>query len=58
MFNFYIDKASFPYSLKQEDITPVQKKDDTNDKNSNRPVSILPSLSKTYEKCLYDQVYA
>ena len=25
-FNFYIDKASFPNSLKQADITPVHKK--------------------------------
>ena len=54
MFNFYIDKVSFPNSLKQADITPVHQKDDTNDKNNNRPVSILPSLSK----CLYDQIYA
>ena len=28
MFNFYIDKASFPNSLKQADITPVHKKND------------------------------
>ena len=26
MFNFYIDKASFPNSLKQADINPVHKK--------------------------------
>ena len=48
MFNFYIDKASFPNSLKN----------DTNDKNNYRPVSILPSLSKPFEKCLYDEIYA
>ena len=58
MFNFYIDKTSFPISLKQAHITPVHKKDDTNDKNNYRPVSILPSLSKAFEKCLYDQIYA
>ena len=58
MFNFYIDKASFPNSLKQADITPVHKKNDTNDKNNYRPVSILPSLSKAFKKCLYDQIYA
>ena len=28
MFNFYIDKISFPNSLKQADITPVHKKDE------------------------------
>ena len=58
MFNFYIDKTSFPNGLKQADITPVHKKDDTNDKNNYRPVSILPSLSKAFEKCLYNQIYA
>ena len=58
MFNFYVDKTSFPNSLKQADITPVHKKDDTNDKNNYRPVSILHSLSKAFEKCLYDQIYA
>ena len=57
MFNFYIDKASFLNSIKQADITPVHKKDDTNDKNNYRPVSILPFLSKVFEKCLYDQIY-
>ena len=58
MFNFYIDKGSFLNSLKQADITPVHKKDDTNDKNNYRPVSILPSLPKAFEKCLYDQISA
>ena len=56
MFNCYINKASFPNSLKQADISPVHKKDDTNDKNNYRPVSILPSLSKAFKKCLYDQI--
>ena len=58
MFNFYIEKISFPNSLKQADIITVHKKDDANDKNNYRPVSILPPLSKTFEKCLYDQIYA
>ena len=58
MFNFYIDKRSFPNSLKQADLSPAHKKDDTNDKNNYRPVSILPSLSKTLEICLYDHIYA
>ena len=58
VFNFCIDKASFPNSLKQADITPVHKRDDANDKNNDRPVSILPFLSKAFEKCLHDQTYA
>ena len=58
MFNFHTDKAFFPNTLKQADITPVDKKDDTNDKNNYRPVSILPCLSKAFEKRMYDQIYA
>ena len=58
MLNFYIDKTSFPNSLKQADITHVDKTDDTNDKNNYRPVSILPSLSKAFENILYDHIYA
>ena len=58
MFNFYINKTSFPNRLKQADITLVHKKDDTNDKNSYTPARILPSFSKAFEKCLFDQIYA
>ena len=54
MFNFYINKTSFPNRLKQADITLVHKQDDTNDKNSYTPARILPSFSKAFEKCLFD----
>ena len=57
-FSFYIDKISFQNSLKQAVTAHVHKKDDTNDKNNFSPVSILSSLSKAFEKCLLDQVYA
>ena len=58
MVNFCIDKTFFPKSLKQADITPVHKKDDTHDKDNYRTISILLSLSKAFEKCLHDQIYA
>ena len=57
MFNFYIDKAYFPNSLKQTDMNPVHKKDDANNKNNYNPASILPSLSKAFKTCLHDQIY-
>ena len=46
----------FPSSLKKADITPVYKKDEKFLKNNYRPVSILPSVSKIYERCIYDQI--
>ena len=32
-------------------------KDDPSDKTIYRPISILPVLSKAFERCLYDQIY-
>ena len=58
MVKFYIDKTHFRNSLKQADITSVHKKYDTTDKNNHRPVSILPSLSKAFEKCQCYQIYS
>ena len=38
-------------------MIPVFKKKDRNNVENYRPVSILPNLSKIYERCLYDQMY-
>ena len=57
MFNFYIDDNTFPNGLKKADIKSVYKKDDSFDKINYRPISILPVLSKAFERCLYDQIY-
>ena len=57
MFNFYIDNNTFPNALKKADIKPVYKKDDPFDKTYDRPISILPVLSKAFECCLHDQIY-
>ena len=48
-----IENSVFPDSLKQADIKPVYKKDSRNEKENYRPVSILPNLSKIYERCMY-----
>ena len=39
------------------DVTPIHKKKDKSDKTNYRPVSILPNISKTYEKLIYNQLY-
>ena len=46
----------FPPDLKLADVTPVHKNKSKNSKDSYRPVSILSSISKIYERCLYDQI--
>ena len=55
--NLSFDKGKFPGNLKNADITPIFKKVDRNSKSNYRPVSILPTLSKIYEKLLYQQMY-
>ena len=45
-----------PDSLKFADITPVHKKDETTNKENYRPVSVLPLISKIFERIIYDQL--
>ena len=48
--------GEFPGSLKLGNLTPIYKKDDPLDKSNYRPVSILPLLSKVYERIIYKQL--
>ena len=48
---------NFPENLKNAGITPTFKKGDHLAKANYRAVSILPTLSKIYEKVLYQQIY-
>ena len=43
--------------MKYADVTPIHKKDDKTDKENYRPISILPNLSKVYERLMYNQIY-
>ena len=53
-FNNSIFDATFPSELKNVNVIPVFKKKDRINVENYRPVSILPNLSKIYERCLYD----
>ena len=55
-FNKCIIDGKFPDQLKKADVSPVFKKGNHNDKTNYRPVSILPSLSKIYERLIYNQI--
>ena len=51
-----ISGLKFPNDLKEADIIPVYKKKSKLSKENYRPSSILPNISKVYERCLYDQL--
>ena len=55
--NESLTNNKFPDTLKLSDITPVFRKVDPSDKVDYRSVSILPLVSKVFEKVMYDQLY-
>ena len=54
--NKFILTKSFPDELKVADVTPVFTKDDANNKTNFRPISLLPMISKIFERVLLDQI--
>ena len=55
-FNNSLSCSTFPTGMKYADVTPIHKKDDKTDKTNYRPMSILPNLSKVYERLMYNQI--
>ena len=47
----YFDKI-FPRRVKVADVIPVFKKEDPNNKANYRPISLLPIISKIFERVL------
>ena len=56
-FNNALSSLQYPNGLKYADVTPVFEKDDKSDKSNYRPISILPNLSKVYERIMQNQIY-
>ena len=55
-FNESLEKSKFPDYLKLANVTPVFKKGARTSKNNYRPVSILPILSKLFERLISKQL--
>ena len=56
LFDYSIEKSEFPRNLKLVDITPVYKKNDPLDKTNYRPVSVLPAVSKIFERIMQKEI--
>ena len=56
-FNNSLSSSTFPTVVKYADFKPVFKNDDKTDKGNYRPISILLTLSKVYERLIYNQMY-
>lgn len=57
LINSSIQNGYFPHALKEALVIPVYKnKGDRNDVGNYRPISLLPVISKVYEKCIAKQI--
>ena len=57
LINESLEKGIFPDKLKCAKVIPIYKKNENTLINNYRPVSILPSISKVYEKVIHNQIY-
>ena len=58
LFNMSISQEEFPTDLKKANVTPIHKKGDIHDVHNYRPVSLLPCLSKVFERVIYNKLYS
>ena len=56
LYNGSIRNSKFPYNLKLPDVSPIFKKDDATIAKNYRPVSVLPTVSKIFERLMHSQL--
>ena len=54
--NNAITDNTFPEQLKKSEVIPLHKKEDPLKKENYRPMSLLPHVSKVFEKIIYKQI--
>ena len=57
LINRSISSGKFPNCLKKANVTPIFKQGYKNDKGNYRPISILPLISKIFERVVYIKLY-
>ena len=58
IINQMLNTGIFPDKLKIAKIKPLYKKGDKSNFNNYRPISLLPSISKIFEKVIFQQTYS
>lgn len=54
--NRSLNEGVFPNSLKLAKVSPIYKSGTQSDPNNYRPISVLPVISKVFEKVLYSRI--
>ena len=57
LFNTSIETSQFPDSWNVARVTPIFKEGDKTEKSNYRPISVLPVISRLFEKLVFDQLY-
>ena len=57
IFNLSIATGVFPDSWKIARVSPIFKNGQTDDQSNYRPISVLPVLSRIFEKLIFNQFY-
>ena len=58
IFNDCIENSSFPDELKCTDVTSLPKNGPSNSRTNFRPISVLPTVSKLFERIMDKQIVA
>jgi len=56
LFNKSIDSGTFPDPMKNAKVVPIHKGDSSFEMSNYRPISLLPSFSKIFEKLMYSRL--
>jgi len=56
LINKSIENSQFPSNFKIAQVAPIFKKNSTLDKANYRPVSLLPVMSKVFERAIFTQL--
>ena len=58
IFNLSISTKIFPEDLKVLKVVPVYKSGERESLNNYRPIAVLPTIARVFEKLLYGQLYS
>ena len=57
IFNTSLETSQFPDCWKNARITPIFKEGDRAERSNYRPISVLPVISRLFEKLVFNQLY-
>ena len=57
IFNTSLETSNFPDSWKTAKVAPIRKDGDKSIQSNYRPISVLPVVSRVFEKLVFNQLY-